>query len=107
LEGVRGGLLTLVLFVILIALAFQGLGRRLQRVEHAPAQRAMVWALSVALFMHAMNFLAVSYFGQIIMIWFLILGVAGALTPSQVTTEGYYVRTGLPVVAHMRAGVRA
>jgi hypothetical protein len=40
------------------------------------------------------------------MIWFLILGVAGALTPSQVTTEGYYVRTAA-VVAHMRAGVRA
>jgi hypothetical protein len=107
LEGVRGGLLTLVLFVILIALAFQGLGQRLQRVEHAPAQRAMVWALSVALFMHAMNFLAVSYFGQIIMIWFLILGLAGALTPTPVTAEGCYSRTGLPVMAHTRAGVRA
>jgi hypothetical protein len=83
LEGVRGGLLTLSLFLIMLGLAFQGLGQRLQRVEHAPAQRAMVWGLGVALFMHAMNFVAVSYFGQIIMLFYLILGVAGALTPAR------------------------
>lgn len=98
LEGVRGGLLTLALFVVLAALAFQGLGERLQRVEHAPAQRAMVWCLGVALFMHAMNFLAVSYFGQIMMLWYLILGLAGALTPARVP-EQYPARRGVAGIA--------
>ncbi len=81
LEGVRGGLVTLVLFVVLVALAFGGIGRRLARVEYAPAAQALVWALGVTLFMHTLNFIAVSYFGQIIMIWYLVLAMAGSLTP--------------------------
>jgi hypothetical protein len=107
LEGVRGGLLTLVLFVALIALAFGGIGQRLLRVEHAPPQRALVWGLGVTLFMHAMNFLAVSYFGQIIMLWYLVLAMAGALTPYRATLAAPVGRRMAPAVVGVSGGVRA
>jgi len=82
LEGVRGGLITLILFVAIIGLAFQGLGR-LWRNCGSDTQKVMItWALGVSLFIHCMNFLAVSYFGQIIMVWYLLLAMIATLVAS-------------------------
>ncbi len=80
LEGVRGGVLTLGLFVLTLVLAFRGLGKRLQLVRR-PEHVAMVWALGVALFVHCCAFVAVSYFGQIKLLWYLTLAIIGSLTP--------------------------
>jgi hypothetical protein len=84
LEGVRGGLLTLLLFIITISLAFQGVGKLWRVVEDDKLKSAMAWALGVSLFMHCMNFIAVSYFGQINMLFYLLLAIIATLTPSKV-----------------------
>jgi len=81
LEAVRGGLLTLVLFVVIIGLAFHGVGRLTALSEGNKRIRALSWALGAAMFVHCVNFIGVSYFGQIIVIWFLLLAMIGSLTP--------------------------
>jgi hypothetical protein len=72
LEAVRGGLLSLALFVVAIALAFRNVGRRL-RMARTFKDRLTVWAIGASLFVHCVNFIAVSYFGEIEMLWYLTL----------------------------------
>ncbi|MFH0909940.1 MAG: hypothetical protein V1918_00280 [Planctomycetota bacterium] len=81
LEGVRGGLVTLLLFLLLVGLAFRGAGRMWRRTSQDRPAPVFSWALGVALFVHCMNFIAVSYFGQIIVVWYLTLAVIASLDP--------------------------
>ena len=82
LEGVRGGLVALILFLAIIVLAFQGVGRVWRLCRHDPYRLALSWALGVSLFVHSMNFLGVSYFGQIHIAWYLVLGMIGSMSPA-------------------------
>ncbi len=77
--AVGGGLISLVLFLILIARAFVAIGRTTALVEHDPVRRALNWGLGVSLFSHVAMFLAVSYFGQIILLWYMTLAVTASL----------------------------
>jgi hypothetical protein len=81
LEAVRGGAVTLGLFVAIIGVAFQQVGRLRKSVEGQRYREVVAWGLGVALFVHCMNFLAISYFGQIITVWYLTLGAIGSLGP--------------------------
>ena len=79
LEGITGGVAKLGLFVMIIVLAFASIGR-IWRCEQAnPYRMYMSWALGVALCVHCMNFIGVSYFGQITMIWYLQLAAIASL----------------------------
>lgn len=79
-EGVAGGLLRLLLFLLVIATAFQGVSRSL-RLPGLHAIRARVfWALGTALFVHCTNYIGVSYFEQIQALWFLTLAAIGSST---------------------------
>ncbi|MBN1816827.1 MAG: hypothetical protein JW828_05675 [Sedimentisphaerales bacterium] len=82
LEGVLGGALTLGFFLLVIMLAFGGVGRLWRKTAANPYYLALSWALGVSLFVHCMNFIGVSYFGQIYMIWYLVLAMIGSLTPT-------------------------
>jgi hypothetical protein len=81
LEGLRGGLLSLVLFVAMISLCFKGTGVLWRRWSHDRYRLALSWALGVSLFVHCIQFLGVSYFGQIYMVWYLLLAIIASLTP--------------------------
>jgi hypothetical protein len=82
LEAVRGGLLTLGLFIAVIVLAFQGVGRSWRLSSGDRYQLAVSWALGVSLFVHCMQFIGVSYFGEVHIVWFLTLGMIGSLSPA-------------------------
>ncbi len=82
LEGVEGGLLTLVLFVVLLTLGFHGVGRIGRLVRNSRSRQIMAWMLGASLFAHCASFLAVSYFGQIIMILYLTLAAVASLSPT-------------------------
>lgn len=79
LVGVRGGLLTLILFVAVIALAFRAVGRLLARSAPDRFRTVFTWAIGASLFVHCMNYIAVSYFGQISIVWFMLLAIIGSL----------------------------
>ncbi len=79
LEGVRGGLLTMILFILMIAFSFQRVGIAWRAVRHDPEKVALIWGLGVSLFSHCVIFVGVAYFGQIILAWYLTLGMIGSL----------------------------
>ncbi len=81
LEGAHGGLLTLALFIAAIVLAFRGVGWLWRAAGEHAGRAAMAWALGVSLFVHCMNFLGVSYFGQISFVWYLLLAMIGSVSP--------------------------
>jgi hypothetical protein len=78
-EGKRAGALGLLLFVILMAYAFRGVGRLWRRSRGSRYQTAMSWGLGTALFVHCGMFIGVSYFGQIWAIWYMTLAAVGSL----------------------------
>ncbi|MDO8349408.1 MAG: hypothetical protein Q7T30_04170, partial [Planctomycetota bacterium] len=79
-EGVAGGVWRLVLFCLCIWLAFAGVSRSLRMPGRPAADKLIAWALGTTLFMHCMNFIAVSYFEQIVVVWFMTLAAISSLT---------------------------
>lgn len=85
-QGVNGGIFALVLFLVMLGLAFASVGRML-RVSGASKNRSMTvmsWGLGSSLFVHCVNFVGVSYFGQAILAWYLVLAVIASLDPGSV-----------------------
>jgi hypothetical protein len=85
LEGVTGGLLTLILFLVTIAWAFRGVGKFENQIGRSTARRVMAWSLGVSLFVHCVIFIGVSYFGQSMLLWYLTLAMIGSLSPTNST----------------------
>lgn len=79
LEGLRGGLLTLSIFLLVYVFAFANVGRALTLVVGRPAREWVVWLIGVGVFVHVVSFWGVSYFGQMSAILYLQLGLAGAV----------------------------
>jgi hypothetical protein len=78
LEGVWGGLLTLVLFVAVLVVAVRTTARySLKRIsiEH----RWLGWGLCTAVLGHCVMFIGVGYFGQILMLLYLTFGLVGSV----------------------------
>ncbi len=78
LEGVRGGFVTLVLFLVMIYMALRILLRlSLQHQEHK--QQFLIWCFLVIILGHCVSFFGVSYFGQIMMWWYMTLAAVSFL----------------------------
>lgn len=80
LEGVNGGIMTVLLFIIVIAVAFRAVGRLWRSQVRDSYRLAVSWALGVSLFVHCIQFISVSYFGQIWILWYLLLAMIGSLS---------------------------
>jgi hypothetical protein len=76
--GFFGGVLALILFVASISFAFGGLGRAARSRLLPQAQQRFAWAAGAMLAAHAASFLAVSYQGQMIAVWYLHLAIIAA-----------------------------
>jgi len=83
LEGVRGGLAGMVLFTVFLFKIFTIIGRAI-KVADSKEELWIYWASGVMLFVHMMNFLAVSYFGQVTSAFFLLLGGVVSVTGNKV-----------------------
>ena len=103
-QGVEGGLLTLGLFATVIIVAFATAGRLRRQVERSRRQLAgtsdgrvlvvqrnahrvrgeviMTWALGISLFVHCVAFVGVSYYGQVLLVWYLALAFIASLAPA-------------------------
>lgn len=79
LEALRGGLLSLICFVVMIGVAFGLLGKSLQSCRYDTSKYVLVWSIGTSLFVHVCIFFSVSYFGQIILMWYLTLAMIGSL----------------------------
>lgn len=81
LEAVRGGILTLGLFSAWLIATFVYLSRAIRTVQSSE-YRLMLWACGAVLFTHCLNFIAVSYFGQMTAAFFLFTGATVSLAVS-------------------------
>lgn len=63
-EGVNGGMVTMVLFIIIIAYCFKAVGLAVRASESDRDSQNLIWALGVALFTHVVTFFSVQYFDQ-------------------------------------------
>lgn len=79
LEGLQGGLLTLLLFVSGIVVAFGIVGDAMRKLKDKTYEHFLVFCVGVSLFVHVWTFFGVSYFGQILMLWYLNLAIIGSL----------------------------
>ncbi len=84
-EGISGGFITLIIFMILIAASFSAIGKSLKVFKGNKEEEFFIWSIGVSIFVHCMNFIGVTYFGQINMLWYLSLGLSGVL--SSLSTE--------------------
>jgi len=75
LEGVRGGGITVLIFLVMIYRVLRTL-LSLSLQEKDRKERFLIWCLFTAIIGHCVAFLGVSYFGQITMLWYMTLAVA-------------------------------
>ena len=78
LEGVRGGALTLVVFVILVVQAVRITGI-CSMVSRSRETRILCWGFCVSILGHCVSFWGVSYFGQIMLLLYFTLAIVSFL----------------------------
>jgi len=78
--GLDGGLLTMALFIGIVALAFSafGLSMRVVRKESTKTHR-LLWAAGATLFAHVVTFFGVSYFDQNVVNWYFLLAASATM----------------------------
>ena len=88
LEGIDGGITKLALFLAILFLAFYSVRKAMRRVERSEAPRSsgvgsargwMPWCIGISMAVHAAAYFATGYFGQLIFMQFLSLGIAASL----------------------------
>ena len=94
LEGVRGGLACLIVYLWGIALVYLYCVRIWKSVEFDRAKVVMAWCLGACVFTHCCSFIAVSYFGQMNFSWYLHIGVVAGLYENLLAKEEAEVEEG-------------
>jgi hypothetical protein len=78
-QGVYGGLLTFVLFVLLLGSSFSRLRRTRGLIERVEGPKSpwtqLAWGFSVSLAAHCVSFISASYFGQMELFFFIFLAL--------------------------------
>jgi hypothetical protein len=78
-EGVKGGVVKLGLFLAIIVACFKRLGRGLRFEPPRSKERFLIWALGVSLFAHCISFVSITYFDQLILFWFWLWAIISSL----------------------------
>lgn len=88
--GFGGGLVTMLLFILIIVLCFRAVGIAVRRTAgiESFSTRFCVWALGASLFAHALGFLSISYFDQNGVMWYLLLAMISASTGPYMLARG-------------------
>lgn len=79
-EGVTGGLMTLLCFLVIICFSFSRLGKARKSIEGDRREEWFLWLLGSALFAHVVAFFGISYFDQTQIAWFSLLATISAAT---------------------------
>ncbi|MFH1998796.1 MAG: hypothetical protein ABIK28_03900 [Planctomycetota bacterium] len=80
-QAVKGGLLTFVLFIVVIMTGYMSVGMLWRTMEHDRRRLMLCWGLGVSLFIHCTSFIALTYTHQTLMIWLMALAIIGSLSP--------------------------
>jgi hypothetical protein len=79
-QAITAGLGAVALCLLLLAQAYRLLGQAMQSArQHAPEVEPLLWGLGVMLTVHAVNWLGITYFDQIRVVWFLQLATIASV----------------------------
>ncbi len=92
--GLAGGLIFVALLVFILVSAYRSAGKSIRSAAGNVEWELLAWSTGVAVFTHMMSFLAVAYYGQIIMVWFFALAVTSIRSSSPVSQRGFSVKMG-------------
>ena len=80
-EGLGGGVLKLGLFLYMIILCYKTVGRLvIKTTTFCFSDRIFVWSVGVSLTAHCVSFISISYFDQIVVMWYLLLASVSMLS---------------------------
>jgi hypothetical protein len=98
-EAETGGLITFILFILIIARSFNKIGKARRIVQDDPQQERFMWFLAVTLFTNCVGFFGISYFDHTKIMWFAFLAIVAAATaPLLATREVFEPATEQDVV---------
>jgi hypothetical protein len=73
-QGVNGGLVTMIIFIAIIVLGFKYVGQTVRMIGNEDFPNGiLIWSMGAALFAHSVSFISVSYFDQIQVFWFFLM----------------------------------
>jgi hypothetical protein len=76
LEGIRGGVLTMMLFIAVVILNVRGIKNAFMTVEEMPTSRQfLIWCIGATLITHLVTFTSTSYFDQMIVSFYMLLAI--------------------------------
>lgn len=82
--GISGGLISLILFIVLLTKCYQSLGFTMERIRgggpNVEQNEILLWGLGCALFSHTVNLFSVTYWDQSYVMWYMLLAVISGLT---------------------------
>ena len=79
-EGTEGGLVSLILFILILSRGFGMIGRARKAVEGDRRQEWFLWCLGCSFFAHVMTFWGIDYFDQMSVWWYATLAMIPAAT---------------------------
>lgn len=75
-NGVAGGILAMILFIVKINFGFKYIGNTLKKISESNSlYKLLVWSLGATLFSHTVTFLSVRYYDQSMMYFYLLLAM--------------------------------
>lgn len=81
LQGINGGLLTLILFIWIIVRCFRGVGLTIAGMkEQSFLDNMTVWILGAALLDHTVNYISITYFDQNVINWYMLLAMIATVS---------------------------
>jgi len=84
-QAINGGLLTLILFIVIIVRCFRKIGRVQALKDQALLARRCIWGMGAALFAHVVTFFSVQYFDQNFVNWYLLLAFISVATSRRIS----------------------
>ena len=77
--GVDGGLISVIILIWIILLCFWRVEQVMMLLDNSKNMQKIVWSIGASLFAHFVSFFGVSYFDQIIVLWYLLIGTISSL----------------------------
>jgi hypothetical protein len=78
--GIDSGFFGLLVFILIIVFSFKALGKGIRISTEDRGTKRCLWGLGASLFSHLVAFMGVSYWDQIILIWYFLLAIIASLT---------------------------
>jgi len=104
-QAVGGGLLTLGLFICLIVKCFKATGSAVRdEAKFSLPERFFIWSIGCAVLGHVISFFSVSYFDQMILFWYFIIGASAVLVRTGTQTIYGGAQRRLEIASDRHAG---